>query len=370
MLIQVHMLHTYGPGNLNRDREGYPKSCTFGGVTRSRISSQCLKRRIRRSEEYTDAAQGHTAVRTRQLPSLLRAKLKEMDVDPEARDLILSRAPEIGREGKESGDIETKREEETNQVLFFADAEVEALAQSMLVRHDEMGAKAFGKAPMKEVMKGVQPASVRCVDTALFGRMTTSAAFPNVDSAMQMAHAVSTHRSRLNVDYFATVDELKEGGGAGLIGERRFNSATYYKYFNIHWETLLDNLLGDVELARLGVLGALRAAMQDHPTGAQNAFARFDPFDLVLIEIGAKNLQMNYGKAFLKPVEYVEGESIAVTSARALDVYIQQVSATFAPDVRRACLSLLDETGIAGAEEKTSVDELLVWVDESLPSNV
>jgi hypothetical protein len=162
------------------------------------------------------------------------------------------------------------------------------------------------------------------------------------------------------------VDELKETGGAGLIGERRFNSATYYKYFNIHWETLLDNLLGDIELARLGVIGAVRAALLEHPTGAQNAFARFDPFDLALVEIGEKNLQFNYGNAFLKPVEYAEGESIAVTSARALDTYVQRVSAVFVPNVKRACLSLLD-TGIAGAEEQASVHDLLAWVDASLP---
>ena len=33
--------------NLNRDDIGAPKSCTFGGVTCARISSQCLKRSSR-----------------------------------------------------------------------------------------------------------------------------------------------------------------------------------------------------------------------------------------------------------------------------------------------------------------------------------
>lgn len=49
MFVQIHMLQSMPPGNLNRDETGQPKKCIFGGVTRARISSQCLKRNIRLS---------------------------------------------------------------------------------------------------------------------------------------------------------------------------------------------------------------------------------------------------------------------------------------------------------------------------------
>lgn len=44
MLYEIHMLKNYPPVNLNRDESGAPKSCIFGGTTRGRVSSQCLKR--------------------------------------------------------------------------------------------------------------------------------------------------------------------------------------------------------------------------------------------------------------------------------------------------------------------------------------
>ena len=44
MLIQIHMLQNHAPSNLNRDDLGAPKTCYFGGVLRSRISSQCPSR--------------------------------------------------------------------------------------------------------------------------------------------------------------------------------------------------------------------------------------------------------------------------------------------------------------------------------------
>ena len=45
--IALHILQPFPPSCLNRDDVGAPKSAIFGGVTRARISSQCLKRAIR-----------------------------------------------------------------------------------------------------------------------------------------------------------------------------------------------------------------------------------------------------------------------------------------------------------------------------------
>ena len=52
MLIEIHAIQNHSPANLNRDDLGAPKTCYFGGVMRSRISSQCIKRSIRMSEEF------------------------------------------------------------------------------------------------------------------------------------------------------------------------------------------------------------------------------------------------------------------------------------------------------------------------------
>jgi len=50
--IQLHLLTSYPPSNLNRDDLGRPKTAVMGGKTRLRISSQSLKRAWRNSELF------------------------------------------------------------------------------------------------------------------------------------------------------------------------------------------------------------------------------------------------------------------------------------------------------------------------------
>ena len=45
--IELHLIQNFAPSNLNRDDTGQPKSATFGGSRRARISSQCSKRNAR-----------------------------------------------------------------------------------------------------------------------------------------------------------------------------------------------------------------------------------------------------------------------------------------------------------------------------------
>ena len=47
MFLDLHILQSFAPANLNRDDTGAPKECVFGGTRRARISSQSLKRAIR-----------------------------------------------------------------------------------------------------------------------------------------------------------------------------------------------------------------------------------------------------------------------------------------------------------------------------------
>ena len=54
MLYEIHMLKNYPSTNLNRDDTGAPKTCVFGGVTRGRISSQCLKRSWRTFPQFKE----------------------------------------------------------------------------------------------------------------------------------------------------------------------------------------------------------------------------------------------------------------------------------------------------------------------------
>ena len=48
--LQIHSLHGYSAALLNRDDSGLAKRITYGGIIRTRVSSQCLKRHWRNAD--------------------------------------------------------------------------------------------------------------------------------------------------------------------------------------------------------------------------------------------------------------------------------------------------------------------------------
>src|SRR5690348_10921870 len=82
MFIELHLLQNFAPANLNRDDTGAPKDCEFGGHRRARISSQCLKRAIRR--EFQSGAllsDEHLSHRTKRLIEELADRLAKAGKD-------------------------------------------------------------------------------------------------------------------------------------------------------------------------------------------------------------------------------------------------------------------------------------------------
>ena len=81
--VQLHLLTSYPPSNLNRDDLGNPKTARLGGVERLRVSSQSLKRAWRTSELFQQALAGSIGTRTKLLgkevvfDALVRAGIDE-----------------------------------------------------------------------------------------------------------------------------------------------------------------------------------------------------------------------------------------------------------------------------------------------------
>lgn len=65
--IQLHMLVSYPPSNLNRDDLGRPKTAIMGGTQRLRISSQSLKRAWRTSDIFAGHLKDHMGKRTKEM---------------------------------------------------------------------------------------------------------------------------------------------------------------------------------------------------------------------------------------------------------------------------------------------------------------
>ncbi len=374
MLIQIHILQNYAPSNLNRDDTGSPKTAYFGGVQRGRISSQCLKRSIRLSETFGDAFEenGLLAKRTRRLPDLIQDALQDMQVDEDVIAAIVQRVPEIGSEsGRGAGKAKEGEALRTRQLIFIGQNEVKPMAEKLLALYQKKGAKAWEKLNIKKDIASALGASVpRSVDVAMFGRMTTSAAFEDVQAAVQVAHALSVNAVEQEFDYFTAVDDLQpdEEAGAEMIGDVEYNSSTYYKYVNVHWEGLLKNLGGDHDVAREAVSALLKAAAIAQPSGKQNTFAAHNLPDLVLVEVREKNLPVSYANAFIEAARQNAKCTLMDDAVAKLSDYITRVGVTYdLPAIDRRALTTVREYSLAEAEVIPSLSRLQEWLVAQLP---
>ncbi len=83
--IDVHVLQTVPPSNLNRDDTGSPKTGFFGGVRRARVSSQAWKRATRKA--FADQLDPESlGVRSRRVVELLADEIRGIDATVERED--------------------------------------------------------------------------------------------------------------------------------------------------------------------------------------------------------------------------------------------------------------------------------------------
>ena len=381
MLVEIHMIQNHAPSNLNRDDSGSPKEALFGGAMRARISSQCIKRSIRKSEIFEQEFRSRLGTRTRRVPGKMIGELHKVGF---SEDESLKLAETLAKFGKseraESEPTSASRaadEEEalpeTRILIFLGHDEAPKLAQRIREVFDEVGEKKFWASESKlekaleRKLNDENGAKLpRSVDIALFGRMTTSGAFENVHASMQVAHAISTTKLDHQYDYFTAVDDLVEEAeelGAGHINDTEFNSATYYKYFSLNWEHFVGNLGGDEETARQAVAAFIRAAARTPPPGKQHSFAAHNPPDAILVEVKAQNVPISYANAFVKPVWAGRDSDVVTESISKLWEYSNQVKDTYA--IERA-LSVWLVTGDTLPKNAPTANNLNVLVDQVL----
>jgi CRISPR system Cascade subunit CasC len=80
VFLEVHLLQSTPPSNMNRDQNGSPKTAYFGGMERLRVSSQCWKRAMR--QHYKDSLpDDHKTYRDRAWAKELAKRLKQEKFD-------------------------------------------------------------------------------------------------------------------------------------------------------------------------------------------------------------------------------------------------------------------------------------------------
>ncbi|WFE28277.1 type I-E CRISPR-associated protein Cas7/Cse4/CasC [Solwaraspora sp. WMMD791] len=330
-VIDIHILQTVPPSNLNRDDTGSPKTAVYGGQRRARVSSQAWKRATRTAfDTLLDRAElGERTKRlgesvgeliAAQAPDLTTAKVELANKALAALGLVKpAKAPKASKNKAD----DTVAAAESEYLVFLSHSQLDAIAAHVVAAHRA------GKDPDGKELKKL--ANQRhSVDIALFGRMLADLSDINVDAAVQVAHAISVHAVNNEFDYFTAVDDRKDDAneqGAGMIGTVEFNSSTLYRYAALDVDRLHDNL-GDPEATRRAVHAFLTAFARSMPTGKQNTFANRTLPDAVVVRL--RNTQpINLVGAYEEVVTYDSPAGRVREAAGRLAAYATSVETTY-----------------------------------------
>ncbi|MEI2777233.1 MAG: type I-E CRISPR-associated protein Cas7/Cse4/CasC [Tetrasphaera sp.] len=288
MFVDIHVIQSVPPSNINRDDTGSPKTAYYGGVLRSRVSSQAWKKAVRGSFATT-LKTDDLGVRTKQAVEKLVGRMTQLQPEIEAAQaqsrakLVLEalgmkvdevKLTRTQQKAVDAGEASAPAYGKTQYLVFWSNRQLDRLARLALDTEGKPS-KAHAKAAADEE---------HGIEVALFGRMVADAADLNVDAAVQVAHAISTHAVTPEQDYYTAVDDanVEEETGAGMIGVIEFNSSTLYRFATVDVAGLHNNL-GDPEATARAVEAFVNGFVASMPTGKQNTFANRTVPEAVLV---------------------------------------------------------------------------------------
>jgi len=268
------------------------KSAYFGGVRRVRISSQSLKRAIRKSGYYSTNL-GTPSIRTNKLDSIisvlvdnLKSEFEESEIRYAAESFVKSAKSESETDDEledVESDSESDNKKETKKIAVapWSIAEMRELckiikqvkSEGLSDSEKEKALKKIGTSigtgkekrkrteqdciseaintkiqkAIKNNAENIIKAMASTLDIALSGRMATSGLMTNVDGALSVAHAITTHEVNADIDWFTAVDDLMiESGlrGSGHLDTQEFGAGVFYRYASLDLKLLNKNLGG------------------------------------------------------------------------------------------------------------------------------
>lgn len=299
--VQLHLLISYPPSNLNRDDLGQPKTARLGGTERLRVSSQSLKRAWRTSELFQQQLAGNIGTRTKRLGleayhALVAAGIGEKQATEWA-----------GKIARVYGAVKKDKPLEIEQLVHIAPEERTSLDALIATLATEK------RGPTDEELDALLHQQT-AVDIAMFGRMLAAKTAHNGDASVQVAHAIGVHASVVEDDYFTAVDDLNlSDPGAAHIGETGFAAAIFYQYLCIDRDRLKKNLGGDEALTQRALRALVEAALKVGPSGKQNSFASRAYAHYALAEKGTQQPRA-LTLAFIKPMSGDDYASEAIAA--------------------------------------------------------
>ncbi len=284
LFLDIHVIQTLPPANINRDDTGSPKTAQYGGVTRARVSSQSWKKAMR---DYfiSNGVGANVGTRSLDIVNYLATKIQALD-----DELTDEKALQSANETLNAAKIKTK-DNRLKALFFLGSSQAEKLAQAAID-------KVTDTKTLQSILKENPD-----IDIALFGRMVADDPFLNEDASAQVAHAISTHAVQTEFDFFTATDDLaaEDNAGAGMLGTIEYNSSTLYRYANVASHELLRQL-GDKTTTINALKLFVESFVKSMPTGKINTFAN-QTLPSVVVVCLRSDRPVNVVNAFENPIK-------------------------------------------------------------------
>ena len=354
LFLDIHVIQTLPPSNINRDDTGSPKTAVYGGVRRARVSSQSWKKAMR---DYfkENGNLSNVGVRSLDVVSFLAEKIRELKPELSMEDAVNKSVKTFNAAG-----ISTTKDNKVKALFFLGKEQADNLAKEAI--KDNLDKKA-----LQEILN-----SNIAVDIALFGRMVADDASLNEDASAQIAHAISTHGVQSEFDFYTALDDLskEDQSGAGMLGTIEYNSSTLYRYGNValhEFYCQFDKNKGQtIEAIKLFV----EAFLNSLPTGKMNSFANQTVPASVVISLRKD-----------RPVSFVSTFETAIKTKLSQEGFVNEsIEAMFKEhkNVQRFVekpeisfyLNLSEGHSLEGAKEELSLSDLLHDLGEELDNRL
>ncbi|MFF3146397.1 type I-E CRISPR-associated protein Cas7/Cse4/CasC [Streptomyces sp. NPDC057927] len=428
--LSLHLLETVVAVLPVRDENGSPKAIVYGGVERHMITSQARRRAERvhsrnRANAGTGALADHTmGIRTREW-ALIAARSLRDEHGWDHSEAVATAQAVLEALGLKFGDPAKKTVAHLTKVLLFAPADAgdqiaghihthrndlsewaETYLQAKQAADKPKRKKAAGDPPDEDgtadadklpalpkatrtaVLTALAPRDA--IDIALYGRFLAEIAdSPNVDGAIQTAHAFTVHEAEQIDDFYAAADDAKldrkknaldfldsaDDSGAGMTGYQSLISGTFYRHAVLDRRQLRTNLRA-AGMSEPDAEAAAAAAEKEFVTAFVDAFPEAKKTStastgtlpsLVLAFDGDR--PFNYAGTFQNPIDETADGPAAHAAARRLLAHHAFVTAR-RPDITpgrvltydmdtHSIISELAATGGLSAKEAVTVEELL-----------
>lgn len=386
--IQIHTLHTYPAALLNRDDAGLAKRLPLGNAVRTRISSQCLKRHWRVTDDQFALSKLDVpmAIRSRATLELISKSIQENGISAALAQAAAEALRDAGLLDKGGKDKKGEDALKTGQAVLMGKPEIDYLVRRCTelaqTSPDEKSLRADIISALKDEKKNIEAIKHGSgLESALFGRMVTSDILASREASVSVAHAFTVHQAQVENDYFTVVDDLmQEAGELGSAGifDTELASGLYYGYVVVDVPQLVENLEGIAatdcfangtpaerrELAGRVVQHLLHLIATVSPGAKRGSTAPFDWAKFMLVEAGDWQPR-SLAAAFHDALPLEDKANAGTIRQRAVMRMTQEISAmdeAYGAPLARRFLAL-DAIDVPGAE-RANLAKLGEWASE------